>query len=1210
MKKVIFILLIAQMSLAQTSNSTSASAAAADRDKLIKKSSDASRGAKIKDLKKKESALPDTKMSFAAEKQETVDIKPPESSKLLVIENREQADYEKALDKQIKELYELTIRFKDRENRGDIWLRLAELYIEKANLVEDRIQTDFDVKLEQYQSAKIDKLPLLDLSEVREYNNKSIQLYEMFIKEFPKHEGRDQALFYLAYEYDEVEKPEKAFATYTKLVNEFPSSRFSIEARFAIAEYNFDKEKWAEALKNYSHILKNPENSLYKISLYKSGWCYFRSGALTEAIQSLDQIVQSENKPSSEVANTGRYVDSIRLGQEAAKDLILFYAETSDMKKAIDYFKSLNQQDWPESLVKLAYRMSGKGYYSNSREVFKYLISLNETSPRNFDFQLQIVKDFFFAKNAKEFKDELYLWVEIYGKDSIWHNKNSDQVDLIKKSYDVREQTLRNYILQQHQTAQNSRGTESRTAAKEGYDTYFRHFDQSANAHEMHFYYGELLYDMQQFEAAMLQYQTVALKYPKSKHFETAAQNWLIASERLLPDDAALQKQSEGSITPIPLNREIAAYMEAAEFFRKNFEKNEKIPEVRFRQGRLYYLTNNFNESEAIFKEIVLVYPKTKVSEYSANLLLDIYNLKKDYAGLEKVGQALLLDQAIANTKLGDDIKGVVEKAGFVKAQSLEQTSNFAGAAGLYENFVTTNPRSVLVLAALFNAGVNHEKSGNRVKALASYEKALATVGADPDNLKLQTKKLLVKLYQETAQFEKAAPLYVELAKESSVKDPLTKNYIYNAGLMAEVTGKPEAAIDYYTQYRSNITDEDERAELLFKIAELGRKNGQTLRAIKNYEQYQTLKAAKPLKKIQSIYWQYKLENKTFNPQALKQAVLKIEKGIKNLPSENSEEANTLLAALNFESVNQDFSHFISLKMPEKAEKQKKYIESKLEHLNKLNEKLEAVIKINSAEEIVSSLNLSARANLDMYEAFSKAALPEGLDEENLKLYKEEVAKLALPFKEKSLESHKLAVSRGRSLLVYNTAYADSLDYLVKNNVAGFTKVSAPLDLKFELSWVDLEKDKSMTPLKTAIVKRDLTQIRSEGIEALKQNPDDTLATHAMANWFWLNDQKQAALYLNQRALLSDSSFKSNVESNVSLATLEENQHIGLRMLAEINNSSKRDVTAARNLALVSYNNSDPGRAAAELSSFAKQKTFPSDAKAIFEAANKSVTLK
>ena len=66
----------------------------------------------------------------------------------------------------------------------------------------------------------------------------------------------------------------------------------------------------------------------------------------------------------------------------------------------------------------------------------------------------------------------------------------------------------------------------------------------------------------------------------------------------------------------------------------QKYPKSDKAAEIKFRTGRLYYLTNNFEPAEKQFKEIVQQHPNTKFSEYSANLLLDIYNLKKDYRRL------------------------------------------------------------------------------------------------------------------------------------------------------------------------------------------------------------------------------------------------------------------------------------------------------------------------------------------------------------------------------------------------------------------------------------------------------------------------------------------------------------------------------------------------------------------------------------------------
>ena len=45
--------------------------------------------------------------------------------------------------------------------------------------------------------------------------------------------------------------------------------------------------------------------------------------------------------------------------------------------------------------------------------------------------------------------------------------------------------------------------------------------------------------------------------------------------------------------------------------------------------ARLYYLKNHFEEAESSFWTIIQDYPNSEQATYSANLILDIYNLKK-----------------------------------------------------------------------------------------------------------------------------------------------------------------------------------------------------------------------------------------------------------------------------------------------------------------------------------------------------------------------------------------------------------------------------------------------------------------------------------------------------------------------------------------------------------------------------------------------------
>lgn len=44
-----------------------------------------------------------------------------------------------------------------------------------------------------------------------------------------------------------------------------------------------------------------------------------------------------------------------------------------------------------------------------------------------------------------------------FSVESAWYQTNKGNDEFIKNSYKLREQTMRSYVLQQHQTAQNSR---------------------------------------------------------------------------------------------------------------------------------------------------------------------------------------------------------------------------------------------------------------------------------------------------------------------------------------------------------------------------------------------------------------------------------------------------------------------------------------------------------------------------------------------------------------------------------------------------------------------------------------------------------------------------------------------------------------------------------------------------------------------------------
>lgn len=1000
---------------------------------LLAQARDNSRGGGIK-LQKAGTALPQSQLAFGEQKQSPnlESVKPPRSSELMNSEvTGDQAAYIKVLNQQINELYKLTQKFKNSANRGEMWLRLAELYVEKSTILDNLAQDEYDRKLKQYQQGKLKTKPQLDLAEAREFNKKSIQLYEWFERDFPKDEKISQAYFFLGFNYFELGNVKKGVEYYEKLTQRFPNSPFVMEAYFALGEYYFENEKWAQAYKQYSPLLKEKRHRLHTFALYKSAWCLYRLGKNKEGLNYLEVIIKSGRQETGSSLAGRRTVNRSRLESEALRDIVPFYAAVGSSSQAGNYFKTLVGGDVTPYLEKLAYYYSDKGNREGSDEVFKQLIAQNPSHPKAFEYQYQIVQNYFYAKNSPKFREELYRWVNDYGPNSSWSQANAGNKALVANAQKLRETTLRNWVLQQHQTAQNSRAPYSQAMANEGYQLYLKEFANTEGAPDMHFYYGELLYDMGKFDEAAVQYQWLVENSPKSKFADKAAANLILAVEKGVPDDKELAKRVGDRLEPVEIDEKTARFIKAGRWYASRFPNSEKVPEIRFRIGRLYYQTNHFDEAAAEFKDIVQKHPKTKYAEYSANLLLDIYNLRKDYAGLEKAGSELLAVPSIASSKAGSDIRGVLEKANFKKAQDLEVNKDYGGSAAQFEAFALQNPSSTLAVTALFNAGVNYERAGDSARAQANYEKVLASNDSSAASLKPKTRRLLAKLAQDSYRTEEAARLYKQLAVEAP-KDPLAPNMMFNAAILYQMLGRPNESVKAYDDFIRMSRKHQDNLEAVFQMAKIHDKAGQKTAAINRYKEYLNGGPSDAANVMEATGRLYELSASTGSgeTEAWRNRTLAVSRRLAN---ENKKFDPAWPAKARLGECEQMFNDLKAIRFPRDPAKLKGVLEQKVDLLNRLVKHTGEVIKYNSAEQIVDALALSGRAYDHMAQSLRAAPLPAGLSADEEKQYREGVEKQFVePNLAKAREFFEKTVSRAWELDAYTPAYRQALSAMNK----------------------------------------------------------------------------------------------------------------------------------------------------------------------------------
>ncbi len=945
-------------------------------------------------------------------------VKPPSRSRLYYEEGTNEAELEKVTDQGISQLYKLTQQFKTSKRRGELWLRLAELYVEKSRLIEYRIQQNYDDKLRNYQAKKTQIKPKLDLKEAQDYNRRAVQLYEWFLRDFPKDPKIDQALFFLGYNYFELNQPERGKDYYTRLTKEYPRSSYIEESNFALGEYYFERELWPDALKHYSAVANNKRARLYSFALYKTAWCQYKTGQVRPALVSLEKVIRAGRVAKGDKDGSAGGISRIRLATEAQKDLVVFYAEAGTPQGARSYFEEIAGEKATYTLLeKLAYYYSDTGNREGARLIFRDLIQERPHAPKAYDYQYQIVTMYTSTDKPEVFRAELFSWIQNYSPNSEWAEANKKDKELVTRAYQLIETTLRNHILQQHQTAQNSRVPAAQKAAKLGYELYFQTFKDSSKLDEMHFFFAELLFDMKEYEVAAAHYAWVTENAKNSPYYEKSALNTVLAAEKGLPEEAQLKKMVGESVDPQPFDKNIKAFEVAATKYVKDFPRGENVPAMRFKLGTLYYYHNQFDAALASFKSISKDYPKSQYAKFSTNLILDIFNLKKDMGGLQAFAQSTLDDDSL-DAATRNEVKAVLQRAEFKNANDLEAAKDYAGAAKAYEEFAKKNPGGELAVSASFNAAVSYERAGDPFKAIGMYAILLANRDPKHEKLRKDSSQFIAALYEKTGQYQKAAEAYENYAAKHP-KEKEAATYYFNAAIIRDGMNAYGQATNNYQKFL-DMKRGSEKFDAIFLMAKLNERRGNLTKAQEFYKQYLSVGGNNANSVMDAVVAIAQIDKKKGKRAEADAGCKKVIATHKRLATKENPIGASAAAECKYGTVYKTFEDLRAIRIPSNPAKQQAAVQDKLRMLNRLKEQLKEVIAYDDGPTVVNSLALIGQAYQHMAAAIYAVPVPKGLDAEGLAQYKKGIDGVAQPFQEEAVKNYEAAIDKGYKLEGYS----------------------------------------------------------------------------------------------------------------------------------------------------------------------------------------------
>ena len=1076
------------------------------------------------------------------------DIQPPSDARLYYASGSDEAELEQITNQEIRHLFKLL----KRDRNADLTLRLGSLYVDKARLISLKIQMDYERKLSAFKSGARRTKPYLNLKPAQVYNKKSLKLFEDFRNSYPKHKRMDEVLFFLGFNFYQLENETQGIKYFSELEKRFPKSFYLYEARFQLGEHYFKLRQWKDSFYYYSKVAKNKRGKFYFFALYKMAWSAYKMGQVGKGLALLEKIIK-EGREFKVLSDRDQI---FTFTKEAMDDLVLFYTysrRTPIQAKAF-FLNLLNDEIAWDLLKRLAYAYRDTSQSRGVVVLFGDLIQQDPVGEKAFEYKYQIVETMYNLGKTSGIIKSLNEWVRDYGPNSSWFQANRGNQALVEKSFHFQEVTVRNYALKNHETFSRTKARRARILALNFYKIYFDHFTRSQFLDQMHFFYGELLFDSGKYISAVKSYEEVIAQFPNSKYAKAAFVNQVLALEKILPGEKKIQNLVGTEEGPVEFPNTIRNFMKVADRYVNKFPNENNTPSILYKMAALYYKFNRLSMAAELFKKISDQYPTTKLAGNVGGILLDIYNKNKDYKSLEEL--ALKLEQnKNVDKELLREVKSVLEQISFKKAQDLALNKQYKESAELYEKFAREKPHSPLAPSAFYNAGLNFEKSGDRLTAVSMYSAVLTYKGKKHRKIRKNSQEFLAILYEKLGFYKRSANVYVSFAK-SYPSDPQSSDFWYNAGVIFDALNDITSAV-YSYQRHFTLSRKSDRHEIFYLIGLMYERNRRWQKAIENYSQYLKSPSSRKLRLVKASFaiadiYESQLKN-SGKTRLWHQKTLGLYNRLRVGVSYG--------ARSHFYLSKSFYNRFSQVKIPADTKKQEAIVAKKLALLKNLERALKPVIRYNDGEQIIASLSLIGQANQEMAQAIYQAPIPKSLSKQGKIQYREGIKKLIEPYIKKALQHYQLALKKSFKLRVYSEwiqkAYNGlAVIQLAKGKFQKFlpTPLSQELlplqiiddagtvtkgfietltkSLKYGISRTDFER------LSQAIATRKEHLVLKAVSSILSKDPDNIVAINSLALFYLrANRWSLGALILNR--VSSKKSNTSVIMNNLAMVSLK-----------------------------------------------------------------------
>lgn len=623
----------------------------------------------------------------------------------------------------------------------------------------------------------------------------AIPLLVQLLKSYPNNPDNDRVLYNLAKAYDHRGETDTLLDTLERLTKEYPRSAHIDDVQFRRGELLFSLGLPAQAAEAYNAIVSQyPGSPLYEKALYKLAWSRYKEGRYDAAVDAFLPLLErdmarapADHKTADPNLSRGEeeFINDILRGTS------LCLAQLNGLQSLANYFAQHGERPYEYRLYEtLAQLYLEQQRIEDAANVYRNFVARHPNYPQAplIDSKiLAVYEKGGFIDLVQTAKED---FIDHYEPSAAYWTKNpgADRGDTLNK---VREY-LQEVTRYAHAKAQKTKAAPDYQQAEHWYRLFFKSYPQDPLAPDMHFLFGEILFEDQRYADAAQEYEKVAYEYKDAHRGAEAAYAAVLAREKIAAGLAGTDPQAAAQQSFIALQR-----------FSETYPNDPRAPAALVKIAQEWFSRHDLPKAELAAQGLLAMKPEADSAlRRDAWMILGHSQFEEQhYADAEHSYQ-----QTLALMPKTDDKRHDIEEnlaAAVYKQGELARTAgDLRGAARHFLRIADITPSAGIAATAQYDAAAALLTLEDWPKAVQLLEGFRAHY---PDNpLQSDVPPKLALAYQKTGDWRKAA-VEMETIADQGKDEELKRDAVWQSAELYSRAGQAQNALRMYQNYLSRF---------------------------------------------------------------------------------------------------------------------------------------------------------------------------------------------------------------------------------------------------------------------------------------------------------------------------------------------------------------------------------------------------------------------